>query len=152
MSRAVPVHAEGLHPGLWRTRVTIRFGDCDPAGIVYTPVYFHIFQNAVEEWHINGLGLDYYAIVGERKVGLGYAHASGDFFRPSFMGDELSVAVALDRIGRASFALTVHAMKDGHEAARGRLVVVTTSLTEHKAIPIPADIRAALAAYRDRCG
>ena len=128
----------------------IRFGDCDPAGIVYTPVYFHLFQNAVEEWHIDGLGLDYYAIVGARKTGLGYAHAAADFFKPSFMGDTLSITVVLDRVGKASYALTLHAMRCDDEVARGHLVIVTTSLVKHAAIPIPDDVRAALEAYRMR--
>ncbi len=146
--RPTPIRASELHPALWRSEVVIRFGDCDPAGIVYTPVYFHLFQNAVEEWHIDGLGLDYYAIVGARKTGLGYAHASADFFQPSFMGDSLSIAVVLDRIGNASYALTLHAMRGNDEVARGHLVIVTTSLVRHAAIAIPDDVRAALEAYR----
>lgn len=151
MSRVTAITAAELRAAIWRTTTKIRFGDCDPAGIVYTPAYFDIFNDVVEEWHIACLGLDYYAIIGERKIGLGYGHASADFFRPGFMGDELSIAVALDKIGRASYALTLHAMKGNDEAVRGRLVIVTTSLTEHKAIPIPADILAALETYRDRC-
>ena len=151
MSRVTAIRAADLSPSLWRTNVTIRFGDCDAAGIVYTPVYFDIFNRVIEAWHIERLGLDYYAIIGERKIGLGYGHASADFFEPSMMGDELSVAVALERIGRASFGLTLHVMKGEDEALRGRLVIVTTSLTEHKAIPIPVDILVALEAYRDRC-
>jgi 4-hydroxybenzoyl-CoA thioesterase len=150
MPRLTPIRAQDLSDSLWRTTVTIRFGECDPAGIVYTPAYFDIFNRVVERWHIECLGLDYYDIVGRRRIGLGYAHASGDFFTPGFMGDEPTAAVVLDRIGRASFALTLHIMKADDESARGHLVVVTTSLAEHKAIPIPADIRAALEAYRDR--
>jgi 4-hydroxybenzoyl-CoA thioesterase/acyl-CoA thioester hydrolase len=150
MARVTPVRAEELSAALWRTSVTIRFGECDPAGIVYTPVYFDLFNKAVEAWHIECLRLDYYDIVGPRRVGLGYGHVSADFFKPSFMGDVLSTAVKMDRIGRASFALALHMLKGKDEVARGHLVIVTTSLTEHKAIPIPADIRAALEAYRDR--
>lgn len=151
MSRVAPIRASDLQASVWRTKVTIRFGECDAAGIVYTPAYFDIFNRVLELWHIECLKLDYYAIVGARKIGLGYGHASADFFKPCRMGDELSIAVVLDRIGRASIALTLHAMQGDEEALRGRLVIVTTSLAEHRAIPIPADIRAAFEAYRDRC-
>lgn len=151
MSRATAIRAADVSASLWRCKAPIRFGDCDPAGIVYTPAYFDIFNRVVEDWHLKCLGLDYYGILQERRIGLGYGHASADFFKPGFMGDEISVAVKLDKIGRASYALTLHAMKGDDEAVRGRLVIVTTSLAEHKAIPIPADIAAALEAYRDRC-
>lgn len=150
MSRVTPIAAKDLSAALWRTTIVIRFGECDPAGIVYTPAYFDLFNKVIEAWHIECLGLDYYDIVGPRRIGLGYGHVAGDFFRPSVMGDALCTAVKIDRIGRASFALTLHMLKDIDEVARGHLVIVTTSLTEHKAIPIPADIRAALEAYRDR--
>ena len=151
MSRLTPLRTTDLNPALWQKSWTIRFGDCDPAGIVYTPVYFDIFNRVIEVWHAECLGLDYYAIIGERKIGLGYGHVSADFFKPCVMGDELSIAVAVERIGRASFALALHVLKGETEALRGRLVIVTTSLTEQKSIPIPVDILVAIEAYRDRC-
>jgi acyl-CoA thioesterase FadM len=58
--------------------------------------------------------------------------------------------LVIARIGRASFELTMHIFNGGGEAVRGRLVVVTTSLAEHKAVPIPQAIREALEAYRSR--
>lgn len=148
MSKIERIEAGTLHPALWRTTVKIRWGHCDPAGIVYTPNYFDLFNGVVEDWYPARLGLDYHAYMRDRRVGLGYAHASADFLTPGFMGDEMEVAVVLTRIGGASFALTLHALKDGREALRGRLVVVCTDLVEHKAIAIPDDLRAALERYR----
>jgi 4-hydroxybenzoyl-CoA thioesterase/acyl-CoA thioester hydrolase len=151
MARIAAISADDLHPTVWRTTTIIRFGQCDPAGIVYTPVYFDLFNVAVEEWWSVGLGLDYYATIRERKIGLGYGHASADFFVPCSMGDALEIAIAVAEIGRASFTLTLHGFKRDAEALRGRLVVVTTSLVGYRAVPIPADIRGALEAYRTRC-
>lgn len=151
MARITAIHLQDLPLGIWRTAVKVRFGQCDPAGIVYTAAYFDLFNVVIEEWYPACLGLDYYAIIRDRKIGLGYGHASADFLTPAFMGDVLDVTVAVDMIGRASFTLTLHAMKGPHEAVRGRLVVVTTSLAEHKPVPIPSDIREALETYRARC-
>jgi 4-hydroxybenzoyl-CoA thioesterase len=150
MSRIERIKVEDLHPDTWRTPVKIRFGQCDPAGIVYTPNYFDIFNSVVEDWYPACLGLDYHAILRDDRVGLGYAHASADFLLPGFMGETLDVAVVLGKVGRASFDLTLHAMKGAEEAVRGRLVVVCTSLTEHKAISIPPRLRSALEAYQAR--
>jgi 4-hydroxybenzoyl-CoA thioesterase len=152
MVRISPIRATDLPSGVWKTRTTIRFGQCDPAGIVYTPVYFDLFNVAIEEWYPASLGIDYYALLRDEKIGVGYGHVSADFLLPSVMGDILEIAIVVSDIGKASFKLTLHAFKGGDEAVRGRMVVVTTSLLEQGAIPIPAKLRQALEAYRDRCG
>ena len=150
MSKIERIEVGALNPNLWRTTVKIRWGHCDPAGIVYTPNYFDIFNGVIEDWYPAALGLDYHAYMRDRRIGVGYAHASADFLVPGFMGDEMEVAVVLSKLGRASFTVTLHAMKGGHEALRGRLVVVCTDLDAHKAIPIPDDLRAALERYQAR--
>jgi len=152
MARVSPIHLSDLNPGVFRARATIRFGQCDPAGIVYTPVYFDLFNVAIEDWYPASLGIDYYALLRDEKVGVGYGHVSADFLLPSAMGDILEIAIVVGEIGRSSFALTLHAFKGEREAVRGRMIVVTTSLVKHGAIPIPAKLRHVLEAYRDRCG
>ena len=136
---------------VWRTRIAIRFGSCDPAGIVYTPEYLHLFNGVVEDWYGAALGIPYYDIIRQRRIGLGYAHVSVDFAKPSSMGDVLDVSVIVGKIGRASLTLRIHAFKDGVECVRATFVTVTTSLIDHKAIALPDDVRRAVAAYRSRC-
>lgn len=150
MSRIERIRVGDLHSAVWRTPVKIRFGQCDPAGIVYTPNWFDIFNGVVEDWYPACLGLDYHAILRDDRIGVGYAHASADFLLPGFMGETVDVAVVLGKIGRASFNLTLHALKGDDEAVRGRLVVVCTSLVEHRAVPIPPKLREALEGYQAR--
>jgi acyl-CoA thioesterase FadM len=151
MSRFAPLRMSDLSPAIWRHALAIRFGHCDPAGIVYTPQYFHLFNTVLEEWYAQALGISYYELIGPRRTGLGYAHASADFAKPARMGETLEVAVVIEALGRSSVTLKLHAFKDGLECARGSFVTVVTSLAEHKAIPVPDDLRAAFEAYRDRC-
>jgi len=152
MSRPRPFAAETLPAALWRAPVKIRFGQCDAAGIVYTPNYFDIFNGVVEEFFPAVLGLDYYGLLRDEKIGLGYAHAEADFFAPSLMGERLEVAVAVEKVGGASFVLVFHGLKNGAEVVRGRFVVVTTGIGAFRPIPLPESMRAALEAYRERCG
>ena len=35
---------------VYRSEILVRFGDCDPAGIVYYPRYMEMFNNLVEDW------------------------------------------------------------------------------------------------------
>lgn len=152
MARFESLTLRELPNGIWRTRIPVRFGSCDPAGIVYTPEYLNLFNGVIEDWYGDALGLPYHELVGKRRTGLGYAHVSADFAKPSSMGDVLDVAVIVCDIGGASMRLTVHAFKDGTECVRASFVTVTTSLLDHKAIALPDDLRLALNNYRARCG
>ena len=146
-----PLQAADLPRGAWSTSVPIRFGRCDAAGIVYTPQYFDLFISVIEAWYIDALGIDYYDTLMGRRVGLGYAHASCEYFAPSSMGDVWTVIVMIERLGRSSLTTTLHVMVDGRERARGRLVSVATDLATGSVIPIPPDIKTALEHYRARC-
>ena len=145
--RPSPLRSSDLPGRPWSAGVRIRFGHCDPAGIVYTPKFFDLFNVVIEQWFEQALGIGYYEVIGRRRIGLGYASAHADFFSPCTMGDALDVAVVVERIGNSSFALVLHAFRDGCEALRGRFTVVTTDLTIHKAMPVPQDLRDALLAY-----
>src|SRR5437016_3723124 len=151
MARFEPLRLSELPDGVWRSRVPVRFGACDPAGIVYTPEYLNLFNGVVEDWYGEALSISYHELVGKRRVGLGYAHVSGDFAKPSRMGDVLDVAVIVRHIGRASLTFTVHAFNRGTECVRSTFVTVTTSLVDHKAIALPDDLRLALNAFQSRC-
>lgn len=135
---------------LWTTEVKIRFAHCDPAGIVYFASHFDILNAVVEDWFEGGLGLDYHDIVGRRRVGLGYAHASADFRLPARMGDRLVYAVAVERVGNKSIPLAVTARRDGAEVLTAKLTIVVTDLDRMVSIAIPDDIRAAITAYREK--
>ena len=151
MARFEPLRLSELPDGVWRSRLVVRFGSCDPAGIVYTPEYLNLFNGIIEDWYGEALGISYHELVGKRRTGLGYAHVSADFATPSSMGDVLDVAVIVRSIGRASLTFTVHAFKGGIECVRTTFVTVTTSLVDHKAIALPDDLRGALNAYLSRC-
>ena len=151
MARFESLMLAELPNGIWRTRIPVRFGSCDPAGIVYTPEYLNLFNGVIEDWYGEALRLAYHELVGKRRTGLGYAHVSADFATPSRMGDVLDVAVIVRDIGRTSVKLTVHAFKDGAECVRATFVTVTTSLVDHKAMALPDDLRLALNNYRTRC-
>lgn len=149
--RAAPPPYPSLPAGAWRGEVRVRFSHCDPAGIVYFARYFDMMNGAVEDWFAESLGLSYADFIGPRRVGLGYGHVEADFARVASMGDRLTVAILVERIGTASLALAVHAYRGQDPILTMRPVIVTTSLVEHRAIPIPDDLRAALARYAEAC-
>lgn len=143
---------ETLPGGAFRAEVPIRFSHCDPAGIVYFPNYFDLFNGVVEDWFTRRLGVDYADMLGRRRQGLPAVHAECDFRRPSRMGDRLTLGLLLDRIGTSSLHLTLPGFGPEGLRLRGRLVLAVTSFETHRAVPIPPELRARLARYRAECG
>jgi 4-hydroxybenzoyl-CoA thioesterase len=125
----------------------IRFSDCDPAGIVFYPQYFVMFNGLVEDWFNEGLGLGYQRTVIERRIGLPTVHLEADFKAMSAMGDRVFLSLDVERIGGCSFTLQLRCVgrDDGIQRMKMRQVIVTTSLDTRRAIDIPADLRQAIA-------
>jgi len=84
--------------------IQIRWGDCDPAGIVFYPRYFEMFDactaglfQAITGMHKRRL-LEHYGIVGFPMVDTG-----ARFLVPNRFGDRITVRSSIARIGRSSF-------------------------------------------------
>jgi len=127
-----------------RQRV-IRFSDCDPAGIVFYPQYFVMFNGLVEDWFTSELKVNYYDLIGNRKVGLPTIRLEADFKNISKMGEIVNLQLAVARLGRSSIALKIFCVgPDGQLRMSVDQYIVTTSLHTHKAIEVPSDIRSAI--------
>jgi len=122
----------------------VRFGHCDPAGIVFYPRYFEMLNALVEDWITQGLGVDYAQLLGPRRVGLPSVRLAADFKRISRMGDVLLQRVAINKLGRTSLALSISFDGEDGQRVAFEQVLVCTSLETHKPQPFPDDLRAAL--------
>ena len=129
----------------FRQERVIHFSDCDPAGIVFYPQYFVMLNAHIEDWITDGLGVDYYELVSGRRIGLPTVRLEVDFVAVSRMGDRVALDLEVERVGGASLTLkrTISGV-GGDRRMTMRQVLVTTSLDTHRAIELPADLRAAL--------
>ena len=129
----------------FRRERQIRFSDCDPAGIVFYPQYFVMFNGLVEDW-IDELEVGYRRLVIERRVGLPTVHLEADFRAVSHMGDRIVLSLAVERLGGRSITLGLRCDgTQGDTRMSMKQVLVTTSLATHQAIDIPPDLRDAIA-------
>lgn len=151
MSRPTPLPFSALPLRAFRTPARIRFGDCDPAGIVFFAAWFALANGAIEDLFVEELEIDFHQLHGTRRLGTGFAHAEADFFSPGLMGDRVLITPMVTRVGGASYALTVHVHRGEQELVRLNLITATTDLDARRAVPIPDDLRAALVAYQERC-
>ena len=132
----------------FRCERVIRFSDCDPAGIVFYPQYFVMFNGLVEDWVDEGLGIGFRRLVIERQTGLPTVRLEADFRAVSKMGDRVELALSVERLGSRSITLNSRCtgLEDGELRMQMRQVLVCTSLQTHQAIEVPADMREAIAA------
>src|SRR5688500_19137651 len=127
------------------TRITVRFGDCDPAGLVYYPALLHYCHVAMEEFFAARCGVGYARLVNERRLGFPTVNLRAEFFEPFVYGDEAEVEVWVSSVGRASatFEYRLRRASDRALCATATHVHVAMSLDERRAVPVPEDLRRA---------
>jgi 4-hydroxybenzoyl-CoA thioesterase len=118
-------------------KLTIEWGHCDPAGIVFNPRFFEFFDWSTALLVQAALGLaklDLSAAYG--IVGVPLVDTRANFLRPSRVGDEVEIVSRVTVIGRSSFeidhklfnasqlAVNGHEKRvwTGRDAATGRLI------------------------------
>ena len=103
-----------------RRLVRIEWGDCDPAGIVYYPRYFAIFDASTTALIERALGMskhDYlkaYDFAGHPLV-----NARSRFLIATRFGDEVTIETTVTALRRSSFDVHHRLFKDGALAVEG---------------------------------
>jgi 4-hydroxybenzoyl-CoA thioesterase len=139
-------------PGAFTRTVAIRFSHCDPAGIVYFPNYFDMFNGLIEDWYTEQLGVDYANLILNEHFGFPFVHIETDFKIPSRMGEHLDLTLLLTRIGRSSLSVVIVGHLAGVERLRARLVTAMMSLETQHAVELPHALRDKFEIYLKRTG
>ena len=126
---------------------TVRFADCDPAGIVFFPQYLVMVNTLVEQWFDEALGVPYAEVIGTRRTGLPTVRLEVDFTAISRHGERLAQRLAVRKLGRSSLTLAHEFLGGGELRLRALQVLVCTSLDTHRPQPVPDDLRAAMQPY-----
>ena len=125
----------------------VRFSHCDPAGIVFYPQYFIMFNGLVEDWFNQGLGLNYAHYITGHRLGFPIVKLECDFVAPSKIGEIITLGLRLEKLGRSSMAIAVDCRYRNEERLRARFVLVAMDLERQRAQPIPDDLRELMQAF-----
>jgi len=127
----------------FRSKLKIRFGDIDRAGIVYYPRFMHYFHVALEEFFAGELGVEYHTVVDDHRIGLPTVHLESDFSRPFSYGDNMEVEVRVLKLGRTSITFGYRVFKEGEEDPRivGHNVTVCLDMDNFQKMELPAWLR-----------
>lgn len=128
-----------------RYPVTIEWGDCDPARIVFYPNYFVWFDRGAHHL-MDALGLGHDALIAHYGVvGAPIAEASARFLVPSEYRQTLVIESSVESCEGKRFTVLHRGVRDGTLLLEGREVrFLGAPHPEHKgrlrAIPIPPEI------------
>lgn len=109
--------------------VEIEFGDCDPAGIVYYPNYFRMFDTATA--HLFELALGEKKIAWTRRfgiVGIPMVDTGAKFLKPSRYGDVVTILSSVTEFSRSRFDIGHRLFNAGELAVEAREMRVWTGV------------------------
>ena len=126
----------------------VRFSHCDPAGIVFYPQYFIMFNGLVEDWFNQGLGLNYAHYITGHRLGFPIVKLECDFTAPSKIGEIITLGLKLQKLGRSSLEIAVDCRYRDEARLAARLVLVAMDLDRQRAQAVPDDLRALMLAFQ----
>lgn len=126
----------------------MRFGDCDPAGIVFYPRLLEMFNNLVEDWCRDGLKFSFDEIVINRGWGLPTVHLEADFIAPSRLGEVLTARLFVRGIGNSSISADIVICgPDRGDRVRGKVVLVLMDRRTGRALALPDELRSSISGF-----
>ncbi len=126
---------------IFRCQKLIRFSHCDPAGIMFYPRYIELGVEAVEDWFSQGLGVSFWTLHEEHRLGIPAVHLDVNFITPSRHGDLLDFLLSVAHIGKSSMTLDVIVECEGQRRFREKITVVLVSLDTMQSVPITDEWR-----------
>ena len=128
----------------------VRFGECDPAGVLYYPVYFDWTHQCMEAWFEDALEIPYSQAL--KTHGFPSKMASFQYHSPCRNGETIRMAFALKELRRRSFEIDLKLFgEDDVLRAHGQVVCVCIgvegSAFEFQPTAIPSDWHARMSEF-----
>lgn len=103
---------------MFKTRLTIEWGDCDEAGIVFYPNYFYWFDCAFQRL-LRARGLSQRELRRRFQAVTPIVKADAEFEAPARYDDELEIAVTVEPDGARRFRVGYDLNANGRMVATG---------------------------------
>ena len=101
----------------FRRRLTVEWGQCDPAGIVFNSRFFEMFDTSTWLLFEAALGVQPQDLAGTFGIiGIALVDARANFLKPAKFGDAIEIASRVSEFRRSSFDVE-HRITIGGELA-----------------------------------
>jgi acyl-CoA thioesterase FadM len=123
----------------------VLFGECDPAGVMYTPRITECIVEGALKFVSDSLGEPFERFVFARNMTLPARNLNVDFLKPVTWDDDLEIRAGLHELRTHSYTTQVVALNQSGIAAFSGLVTQVCVNTETKTIAkLPEELRSAL--------
>ena len=127
-------------------QLRVRYGECDPQGVVFNANYFGYFDVALTEAWREAIG-PYNDMIEQHGTDLVVAEANARYLGPARFDDVLDIEWRITRLGDTSIGTRIDVSVDGQPVVEGNMrhVFIEPATKEKK--EMPAEIRAAFEPY-----
>jgi 4-hydroxybenzoyl-CoA thioesterase len=124
----------------------VPFGDTDVAGSLYFANVSRYCMEAIEQYFLDRLGIDWYRLNVDRKIGTPFVRADLEFQRAATPRDTLTIRVAIEQLGRSSvlFRVTGYIETAERSCWEGRFKCVFVDAATSRSIAIPDEFRSVM--------
>ena len=137
----------------FRIARTVSWGDCDPAGIIYTPRVLDYAMETLEAWNREVLGIPWIKLNRDMSLGMPTVRAEMDFMGAPAPDEEVVTELRVERVGRSSVTFLITGTnRDGRALFRVKVTSCVISRPQFKSTPIPEAILQRIHDYRKACG
>jgi 4-hydroxybenzoyl-CoA thioesterase len=132
---------------IYERLIPIEFNHCDLAGIVFYPRYFEMVNSVIENFFADVVGRSFASMHFDADNGVPTVAMEAVFQKPSRLGDKVRFVLRVERVGGSSVKMWI----EGHglDGLRLRVGMTLAWIDGMKAAPWPAEMRAALEAYKE---
>lgn len=123
-------------------RLRVRYGECDPQGIVFNANYFTYFDVALTEMWREAVGA--YGEMMDTGTDMVVAEARARYLAPAGFDEELDVDVLITRLGTTAMTTRMEVRREDTLVVEGEMRHVFVDVAAKTKKPIPGDIRAGL--------
>ena len=131
----------------------VSWGDCDPAGIIYTPRALDFGAETLEAWVRDVMGLTWFKMNTQMGMGMPTVRVEIDYVGVLAVDDECICTLTVTKLGNSSLTtrVTVH---DGAGTDYFQVTMISCLVEKKpafKPIAWPDDVRARIAAFQAAC-
>ena len=134
-------------PRVFRHRLRVRYGECDPQGVVFNANYLAYFDVALTELWREAFG-SYDAMLAE-GTDLVVADARLRYLSPALFDDELELELVVARLGTTAMTTRIAVRRGREPLVEGEMRHVFVDPETRLKKDIPAHIRSGLEPYAD---
>src|SRR3954451_24528642 len=127
-------------------QIRVRYGECDPQGVVFNANYFGYFDVILTEAWREAIG-PYNDMIEEHGTDLVVAEASARFLGPARFDDLIDVEWRVTSLGTTAMTTRIELSANGEPVIQGEMRHVFIHPETKQKKPMPEEIRKALEPY-----